>query len=110
MSNTAKPCPFCGARFRTVHDVSARTQQLICMSCGARGPEVDRSQFAVEAEKAWDRRMPDGVQADNTCPRCRKPAANLFRTTLPGDELDTTHCGCLYADGVPERVKGDVNG
>lgn len=64
MSNTAKPCPFCGARFRTVHDVSARTQQLICMSCGARGPEVDRSQFAVEAEKAWGRRVPDGVATD----------------------------------------------
>ena len=27
-------------------------------------------------------------------------AANLFRTTLPGDELDTAHCGRLYAPGV----------
>lgn len=35
------------------------------------------------------------------CPRCKQPAVNLFRLQLPGDELDTTHCGCLYrADGT----------
>lgn len=40
------------------------------------------------------------VAGVTTCPRCKQPAANLFRTQLPGDELDTTHCGCLYAVGV----------
>jgi hypothetical protein len=42
----------------------------------------------------------DWMRPDNTCPRCQQPAANLFRTKLPGDELDTTHCGCLYTSGV----------
>lgn len=37
-----------------------------------------------------------------TCPRCKQPAANLFRVTLPGDELETEHCGCLYTPGVGE--------
>lgn len=47
------------------------------------------------------------VRPDNTCPRCKQPAANLFRNTLPGDELDTTHCGCLYGNAGVQGTSGD---
>jgi hypothetical protein len=60
---------------------------------GHEGPCAARPDGVLEADD-WQR-------PDNTCPRCKKPAANLFHTTQPGDELATAHCGCLYASGAP---------
>jgi hypothetical protein len=70
------------------------------MTAGYKPDYWDAVRTGEREEDAWQR-------PDNTCPRCKKAAANLFRTKLPGDELDTTHCGCLYGNdgalGIPSN-------
>lgn len=48
-------CPFCGSA-RVLPDCSGRVQQLVCVACGARGPEVVRILPYADAEAAWNGR------------------------------------------------------
>lgn len=56
MGNEMKPCPFCGTTTNSMPESHGRMQQLLCMTCGACGPEVDRFEPYAAAVAAWNRR------------------------------------------------------
>ena len=64
--------------------------------------ELQRSKGSLRMLREFIDAHADGVQ---TCPRCGRAAANLFRMQLPGDDLDTVHCGCVH---VPKHLTPEV--
>ena len=70
MSESLKPCPFCGARDQKLnikagmidgeHPVSA----VHCMACGGSGAYAEIQEHAIES---WNRRYPDETPAPAAC-------------------------------------------
>lgn len=50
-------CPFCGTMHALVPECSGRWQQIVCGSCGARGPEVYRWLPYRTAIESWNVRQ-----------------------------------------------------
>lgn len=55
MTNKLKPCPFCKSNNVSLNDFlyAIRLWSVHCLSCGARGPDSDAEQEAIEA---WNKR------------------------------------------------------
>jgi hypothetical protein len=50
-------CPFCGTSHSLLPDASGRYQQIVCVACGARGPEVYRNLPYKVAVESWNLRQ-----------------------------------------------------
>lgn len=80
---TGKPCIERGCE----NPAGTAWSPFWCQSCNA--ARMDRITASLD-------RVLYEQDAGTTCPRCKRPAVNLFSTPLPGEELETMHCGCLY--------------
>jgi len=82
-------------------------QQFIgeCFFCRTerKDPTDDKYNIPPEIEKAREKELQEllatkqaEAPSDAMCPRCGKPATNIFHHMQEGEALGTAHCGCLY--------------